>query len=386
MWPGPPTMWSYSSLREAEECPRRWALSRASYPDVWERAGFPQRPVVAALVGDIVHHALETVLTALHASGCGSRADASTVTVLRGLGGYSALVKHGIEEQLRRLEENPRMTGRIEGLASILDQRAPEMRQRVQSVVARMPLAPGATEGSSASGTGRGPLAPGSYPEQELRAPALRFFGRADVLAVRNDGVTITDYKTGEPDPHHADQLRTYAVLWHHDLEINPSGSLATTLAIVYAAHDEIIDGPQAAEIDDLAAKLDERVERARSDIVRLPPPARPSPDNCRYCGVRQMCEEYWAALEPATPVAGRSDLMFADLEGTVVGRNGPRSWRLALKAGGSEVLLRTPTEVAEFNSGDSVRLLGVAYALDDDAEQAIATITQGSEVFVVSR
>lgn len=30
--PGPPAMWSYSSLKDVETCPLRYALSRADYP------------------------------------------------------------------------------------------------------------------------------------------------------------------------------------------------------------------------------------------------------------------------------------------------------------------------------------------------------------------
>ena len=62
---------------------------------------------------------------------------------------------------------------------------------------------PGAGGGSE-----RAPLGNGSFPEVELQAPKLRFADRADVISIDGDTVTITDYKTGEPDPQHADQLR----------------------------------------------------------------------------------------------------------------------------------------------------------------------------------
>ncbi len=44
-WPDLPRAWSYSSLKEAEECPRRWMLRRASYPQIWARQGYPPRPI-----------------------------------------------------------------------------------------------------------------------------------------------------------------------------------------------------------------------------------------------------------------------------------------------------------------------------------------------------
>jgi hypothetical protein len=383
-WPGLPEHWSYSSLREAEECPRRWSLSRASYPSVWDRSGYPQRPAVAALVGDVVHSALERVLRALHAQGCDAH-DEGAVAVLRQLGGYSALVRDAIGDQLGRLDRNPRMASRVESLRAVLHQRVPEIRQRVQSVVTRMPLDPTSPPTDEEAGGGRGPLGPGSYPEIELRAPQLRFFGRVDRLSVQADQVTITDYKTGQPNPHHADQLRLYALLWQHDEDLNPGGVKATSLSIVYAAHDEVLDAPTAAELHDLASTLDARIEAAESELRLRPPPARPAPEICRYCSVRHMCEEYWAGIAPLSVGDVGGEPVFADCEGTIARRNGPRSWVLALAATRFEILLRTPTEEPGFEAGDQVRLLGVVYGADDDGVRTVATITQASEVFLLT-
>lgn len=385
-WPRTPAVWSYSSLREAEECPRRWSLSRASYPAVWDRPGYPPRPALAAIIGDVVHHVLETVLRAFHGSGCVSRADATAVAVLRELGGYSALARDAIGVQLRRLDTNPRIAPRLESLRAALNQRVPDIRQRVQSVVARMPIAPSPIPTPSDTHASRAPLGPGSYPEVELRAPGLRFVGRADVLTVQPDDVVITDYKTGDPDPHHADQLRTYALLWRRDKKLNPTGRPVTSLVIAYAAHDEVVHAPDPAELDELASALEARIGHAEKDLRLRPPPARPAPEMCRYCAVRHMCEDYWAQLGRHAPIDASADVEFTDREGTIMRRNGPRSWILRLEPADFEVLLRTPTETVPFAAGDRIRLLGVAYGFDDDAEQAVATIMQATETFVLTQ
>src|SRR5207247_1291621 len=71
-WPEPPEFWSYSSLYEAEVCPRRWSLKRASYEGIWSRSGYPPRPSMPAIVGDVVHRALDAILRALYDAGCAS--------------------------------------------------------------------------------------------------------------------------------------------------------------------------------------------------------------------------------------------------------------------------------------------------------------------------
>ena len=48
-----PAMWSYSSLKDVEGCPRRYALSRADYPDLWDQHGYPRLPIPAAIRGDV---------------------------------------------------------------------------------------------------------------------------------------------------------------------------------------------------------------------------------------------------------------------------------------------------------------------------------------------
>jgi hypothetical protein len=73
--PGRPDFWSYSSLKEIDACPRRYALSRSSYPQLWDGQGYPQVPATAALFGDVIHGALDRIVRALIAAGCASPQD-----------------------------------------------------------------------------------------------------------------------------------------------------------------------------------------------------------------------------------------------------------------------------------------------------------------------
>ena len=50
-WPDPPAEMSVSTNAEIDECPRRWALSAANYPDIWDGRGYPPKLQVAALAG-----------------------------------------------------------------------------------------------------------------------------------------------------------------------------------------------------------------------------------------------------------------------------------------------------------------------------------------------
>src|SRR4051812_17115060 len=86
-WPGLPSTWSFSVLREIESCPRRWALRAAEYPTIWDGAGYPPLLSIRGLEGQVIHEAVKKVAAALSEGGCQSARDGAAVEVLRGLGG-----------------------------------------------------------------------------------------------------------------------------------------------------------------------------------------------------------------------------------------------------------------------------------------------------------
>jgi hypothetical protein len=386
IWPRLPEVWSFSSLTEAVECPRRWTLARASYPKVWERSGYPARPVLPALVGSAVHHVLEVVLAKLHAERCSSVSDPRTASVLRELGGYTALLEDAVNRELERLRGNPRASQVFDALATALRQRIPEMRQRVQVVIARARLNPAPLgAGTGAPSQARLPLAKGTHPEVELRVPALRFAGRADLVSLEDDACTLTDYKTGSPDPHHLEQIRIYALLWTRDEELNPTGIPTARLVIAYATHDDVHGAPSSADLEEIAASLTARIRDAEDELSSRPPPAKPAAEMCRLCAVRHLCDDYW----PSEAARTNSPAMappgsFVDCEATISQRNGPRSWLIALHPDESAALLRTASEATPFRAGDRVRLLDLVHGKDDDTDTTILTMTQMSEAYVV--
>ena len=381
IWPLLPAAWSYSSLRAAEECPRRWALSRATYPGVWTLSGYPPRPILPALAGEVMHRVLELILRGLHDRACRSLGDPCAVETLRGLGGYTGLATRVIDELLVPLDANPRVAYRVAGIRSALLSRVPDIRQRVQAVLTRTDLTYDLHAERVPDDTHwRGPLREGSHPEVELRVPELKFAGRADLVTIDETGCSITDYKTGSPDPHHADQIRAYALLWSRDAEVNPDHIPVKQLLLSYATNDERIGPPTDAELGALARELSERIANIEGQLHFRPPAARPALSMCRLCSVRHLCEEYWNG--PAASALGSPTSDFVDCEVVIVSRNGPRSWIVETDAGGRSALLRTPTETPGFAPGDRVRLLDLAQARDDDMSRFTLTMTQASEVY----
>jgi hypothetical protein len=385
-WPSLPQSWSYSSLRETEECPRRWALSRASYPEIWDGWGYPPNPTLSALVGDVVHGVLEVLVNAFRSNGCMTSTDPAVVGVIRGLGGYTKLVEDGIDLQLAKLANNPRIKDRLAPLQTTLRLRVPDIRQRVQAIIARTPFfSAGRETPSPYPPTGRQPLALGTHPEVDLHAPDLKLAGRVDLIAVTESACEITDYKTGEADAHHADQLRLYALIWSRDADLNPDNVPVTRLVLSYPTADVDVDPPSQSELDGLAGMAVERISQAEQAVQERPPPARPSDPMCTRCGVRHLCGEYWAFLKKAQGTLIGTDSEWFDCEGVVTEQNGPRSWHFLTEPDGGDLLLRTAVEVVPFQSGDRLRLLNLRRDIDPESNLSIGSLTHASEIFVLS-
>ena len=72
VWASSPEWMSFSFAQDAGECPRRAALRRSEYPEIWQGHGYPPSYSFAAAKGTIVHEALAKISREL-AKGSNSR-------------------------------------------------------------------------------------------------------------------------------------------------------------------------------------------------------------------------------------------------------------------------------------------------------------------------
>lgn len=395
--PGTPARWSYSSLKDVEICPRRWVLSRARYPDLWDRHGYPEVPHTAALLGDVIHHALEVIVKSLGARGCTDTNSDEAVQVLRGLGGLTAVLREAINLKIGDLDSNPRIdaTTRENVRQALLDQ-VGVASNRVQLFLSRRRLPAGAgdddgtSNASEDSGPGGGgprrrpPIGTGAHPEVDVIAEELRLWGRIDLVTVEDGRVTITDYKSGKEEPSHDDQVRLYALLWDLDRGTNPERVAATELVVSYPARERVLPAPDASALRSLEASTRTRVEEADVETSGANAVAKPAAETCQFCQVRHLCADFWQQMAPSpSSVTPRE---WFDLEATVVRQNGVKSWVVESTQGGVEMLVRTPSPSTMLPVGKRIRVLGVR-KIDEDPERpglVIAALGSTSETYVL--
>lgn len=387
---GAPGYWSYSTLKEMETCPLQYCLTHADYPELWNRSGYPTLPSAQALFGNVVHSVLEVILRALSDSRVVSPQTGEASDVLRGLGGLTAVIESETSRQLAPLEGNPRLSDdRRQRVGRELRERTPDARAQVQTYLSRTTFVPRTSGGRQVNSDHKQPatrqrheLSEGSHAEVMLVAEELRLHGRVDLLNIVGEAVEIVDFKTGVVAPSHTDQLLLYALLWSSDEASNPKQLRVSGLTAAYRDHDVSIEAPNASELDNLSTGVRTKITTADSEANSDTPTARPAPDNCLSCTVRQLCETYWARVAARTIVSPDSD--WFDVEGIIGNQNGQRSWWLLGVSGKQELLLRTSTQLPPFQIGDKVRIVGLRRDHDPDLATAIGTLTVGTEVFVM--
>ncbi len=367
-------------------------LRRATYPQLWDRNGYPESPSIPSLVGEVVHKSLERVIEALAAGGCETADAPCGFEVMKGLGGYTSLIASSIEQRMATLEGNPRVKDHVGNLRQALLLRLPDMRQRVQSVVSMTEMLPRSPDAAPATMQldARSPLTEGSYAEVQLDVPGLGWTGRADLVTIRRSGCEIMDYKTGSREDDHPNQLRTYALLWNRDAKLNPSGSRAVRLTLRYPSGDEEVPAPGEADLLALEHDLVKRTETSAIELAKRPPPARPAAETCKGCPVRHLCSEYWDFME-SRPLAKEegSSPAFGDVEVEILSRHGSRSWVVSYRRGpgsGGTAILRTMSESTVFSVYARQRILNAVIGIDEENPNTLVlTQTSLTEIFALN-
>ncbi len=382
-WPTPPDVWSYSSLHDAQDCPRRWGLRRAEYPGIWDRPGYPPRAGAPAIVGIAVHRCLEWILEGFKSSGCSGPRDPKATEVLRALGGFSQLIERAVAEVLEEeVRSNPRMSSRLPELQASIARHMADVRLRVQSLVARLQVVPAPQDpGARRSGRDAEALGEGSHPEVHLTADGLPLRGTADLVTLSEGSCAIDEYKSGAEHQDHDEQLLIYQVLWTLDSRRNPDRVPVQSLQVVYPHGARSVTPLTADEVGVFAEELRKRIGTLREEVRARPPRAIPSPENCAYCSVRHMCDDYWSSDLPAhAPAEG-----FSDAEVRIVARQGARSWRVRHMATGTETLLHVASEGSTLRPGDTVRILDATFAQADPDDPPVIAMMTASECYVVT-
>jgi CRISPR/Cas system-associated exonuclease Cas4 (RecB family) len=325
LWPDRPSLMSFSLLGDLEACPKRWALKAASYPKLWEHRGYPGPLMQATIEGQLIHSSIELTIKEMTRMGCPNLNCSRAVSVLRELGGITAVIKKSLDQIFDSYQHNPRVAHRLGELYWQLLNRTAEARSVIQQHLARIRLVP--SETSNECHIPGSILLNGCHAEVELKALEIAWHGKADLITLSRESCEIRDFKTGAAKDRHFLQLQTYALLWQLDNELNPSGRQIDRLVLSYNNREVFVPVPGLKELVAIKSELLERTKSALRSIDLMPPASHPSKDNCPFCMVRHLCDDYWYLQHGPSTTGYPQDQNCSDFQIRLIEQQGPSSW-----------------------------------------------------------
>lgn len=379
--PEPLTTMSYSTLVDAERCPRRWWLTHARYPHLWNEWGYPQPFSLPLSTGRIVHRAIETLIKAADSSDTNEHGPMALAAALHRIGGYMHLLNCSMLEEIDALRRNPRVEEQLEWIERDLRGRLLLMREQVQAQIAR--LAPTFVQHADGKrgqvGDRRAALSEGAHSEVAVQSAKLGWKGIVDLITVSQEDVEITDFKTGVEKSSHAEQVRIYSLLWADDDELNPAHRQATKLSVAYAASTVTI--PPLEDEESFRRQLVVRTNEVLEQISLPEPAALPEAETCRSCFVRHLCDEYWITFGPIHRTS-QGNVEVCDAELLIDEVIGPRSYLARPQHTDDPPMILRSRKEGIAVSGAHVRVLDAI--CEDESGEPVLSATRNSEVFVI--
>jgi CRISPR/Cas system-associated exonuclease Cas4 (RecB family) len=373
-------IWSASTLNEVEECPKRFALRRASFPEIWSRAGFPNRISAAQVKGIVVHEVVSMIMNSVQNSS--ELAETSVMSFLKERGGYLELLKIILEKELLSVNSNPRAELMVESIKREILSDLSELRGQVQYFVKesinKLPAASSRVENEEinemASTTFQIPPINSEYKIVDSEFPIE---GYLDLLLTNEVIDHIIDYKTSKTiHDEYWDQLSLYAWLWYRSAKNLRKGDCRI----------EVISGANLSEsriikIEDLPTiqmNVLDRIENAEQSITGEIA-AKPSIDSCKFCAVKVLCNPYWNMNENQSAEAKWSDMRIR-----TIGSLGGNAWSVSILSDDTPAMLIVgDRDDGSIEIGQELRLLN-AYKNEDEETGVVIRLSQNSEIFRV--
>jgi CRISPR/Cas system-associated exonuclease Cas4 (RecB family) len=395
-----PENWmSFSQLNSLETCPKKWTLENSTYSEIWEKKGYPQSISKSSITGIVIHKTLETIIRALTNNNCPSVNSSEAVETINSIGGYKKTIIDCINKILDSYINNPRAEPFIDQHRKSLTSDISELRRTVQLLVSRVKLFPRIKTSSKQKSDRQHQLITGTYSEIELKHQELQWKGIIDLLILKPGYCEVRDFKTGKPKEDDKTQLHIYSLLWWRDTRLNPKKTLVDKLVISYGKHGDVyVPTLKENELLNFESKLKVRTLKTIEAASIRPPKANTCHDNCRYCGVRHLCNEYWDnKAEQIQIEKSTKGLSYGDLQVKISDRMGESSWNGIVEKGPVDLIkkkiyLRASNIFFNLNKDSHVRLLGAQLFFPEQVpsnEQTnlpTASTTKSNEIFFLKK
>ena len=113
-----------------------------------------------------------------------------------------------------------------------------------------------------------------------------------------------------------------------------------------------------------MASELERRTASARESLKTSPPAASPSWEQCNWCPVKHLCDDYWTPATQTVIASQKTDVnTFVDAQLKLENRLGPKSFAATLISGtglspNSSLILSGQGQDQYLTAGKTIRVL----------------------------
>lgn len=286
-----------SDLLGFESCPKQWALLNAIYDHGYEDP-YPQRLSVAQFLGIVVHALIEEFAKFVSQSTVDPHASArEQISAL--FAKFSPLDRARECIRVKSSEiavENPRYSSTVASSISV-----DAVLNRFRKILLSLPLDHMATISLRMSSPrsrrhdedGISGARPSGFQQRNgfevwIQSERIGLRGRADAIL----GGRIYEFKTGQASDRHLRQLQYYAFLHEEQFGDRPKALILVndgTSSSEFVSYD-------VEQAKSLANEATASIKKIRNSDKVSDYEAIVSSSLCRYCPVRQFCDEYWSS------------------------------------------------------------------------------------------
>jgi len=349
-----PEKWSFSSLRTFDECPYKWAVSKATIPKF--NGPIPEKPSKRNLEGILLHGLIERYEHEMR-KGCGNRFRPRETLLQM------------IQEWSKRNEANPRINSK-----ALAGQVRLEELLRAFSVAASYI---NSSDHQNTSGTPSTPQRPriSDGAESWLKDPKSKLCGQADLISRGK----IIDFKSGNKQEHHVHQIMYYAALY-----LAITGKMPTELRLIYTENHESCEVPLPAKnvLEALLAKFRQLAKNTDQQVLAGELPAKPDSTKCSYCHVRGICIKYWESID----YRGIQQANVIDYAPTSLStiKSAALGVYICDDIAGARTNLHLPPEVTEKMGVNSQSIRCLSLRVNAGPNGVNFSFTQNSEIYII--
>jgi len=379
-----PKIFSFSFIKSFDSCPYKWYLLNSDYG--FAEKGYPVNINIYAFVGSVVHNCLNDILKYFKNKNCFDFDNHKIKQLLISKGGLTSIVKENVEKLIFTYKNNPRFCYILEEFKPNISKYNDDIIHKLNVLFAKIKSNSKHEKIERNDKDKLFQLKSNIYTELVINNPEYKLKGVLDYVIVNDKGCIIIDFKTGEKNDNHLEQLKFYNMLWQYDIVYNKRKIPVKELKLLYSKDSLVIRGLNNEEIIELKNSYLNKINSINNNITDNNFPTILEEKKCAYCDVRHLCDEYWKNKKK-TKYLEFTKSKYQDIEYRIIDQKTDDQFIIDILSVSKENVNKEIILIDKYekHKGKTFRGLNLGVTSIDDESKIIINCFKNSEIFKIS-